>query len=105
MAGFLLLFKRLFRKPHPLLDYYHCDRAKKRMDDYEKLRAKRVLPSSSVSTVALSQYTQQAANIVEREGKEYAPSLENEVRLLSLLVRELLGEVIYLHDHLNRHVR
>jgi hypothetical protein len=104
MARLLLFFKRLFGKQIPHLDFYHCDRAKKLVGDYENLRAKRVLPVP-LSTRTLSQYTQQAADALEREGRERAPTLENEVRLLSLAVRELLNDVIYLHDHLNYHVK
>lgn len=98
---------RLRRRPLPPLGVEGLVKAKQYVNEYETMRAKRVLPkeSSLVPPSTMAAYSLQAAGIVEKEGHSRAPSLENEVRLLSLALRSSITQLEDLHAFILMHIR
>lgn len=73
--------KRWWRN-EPSLDRSFLNEAVKLLTDYHESYASRA--------GVMSDHARQAAEIVEREGRKRAPSMESEVRILALAVEKLL---------------
>lgn len=106
MSWLRKLLRLLSREPLPVLETQFLFKAKQRLNLYEECRAKRVMPESisSIPASTLASYAQQAAGIVEKEGFTRAPSLENEVRLLSLAVRDVICQLEEIDSYIRTYI-